>query len=85
MNTLQCRLTYYAYLYSGKLLWGLDCELEQIEIELYKLHSYIKIKEVQSESNDCTKIIPISLEQKVNNYIKLMNKKSYSSKICRNC
>jgi len=81
-EVLQCKLAYYSYLYAGKLLWGLDCELEQLQIELYKLYTYIKIYVVQQSANDCDKI-PVELEQKVNNYIKLLNKKS--SKFCKSC
>ena len=82
METLKCKLSYYTYLYAGKVLWGMDCELEQLQIELYKLYTYIKVATVQETSNDCYKI-PVELEQKVNNYIKLLNKKKLA--FCKAC
>jgi hypothetical protein len=82
MDNLKCKIAYYSYLFSGKLMWGLDCDIEQLEIELYKLYTYLKVYTVQQSSNECCKI-PVKLEQKVNNYIKSLSKRT--SKFCKSC
>lgn len=82
MITLKCKLLEYSTLYSGKLLWGLDCELEELQIELDKLYKYIYLQRSLEESNDCERI-SINIQQKINNYITLLNKKRTS--FCKNC
>lgn len=82
IDTLKCKLLEYSVLFSGKILWGLDCELDELVIELKKLYSYIIIKESLDSSNECDHI-PVSLQQKINNYINLLNRKK--SSFCKNC
>jgi hypothetical protein len=41
MELLKCKLLEYAVLYSGKSLWGLDCDLQQLQIELEKIDCLI--------------------------------------------
>lgn len=82
MNTLKCKLLEYAVLYSGKMLWGLDCELEELQIELEKLYKYIFLLESLETSNECNHI-PVTLQRKIDKYINLLNRKR--SYFCKNC
>jgi hypothetical protein len=82
MNTLKCKLLEYAVLYSGKSLWGLDCDLEQLQIELEKIHRYLFLLNSLESQNDCPHI-PIKMQEKIDNYIKALNRKR--STFCKNC
>jgi hypothetical protein len=82
MLLLKCKLLEYAVLYSGKSLWGLDCDLEQLQIELEKIHRYIYLLNSLESVNNC-KVIPVSMQDKINNYIKALGRKRTT--FCRNC
>jgi hypothetical protein len=82
METLKCKLLEYAVLYSGKTLWGLDCDLEELQIELLKVYKYLFLKKSLETPNDCD-IIPMRLQQKIEQYIKNLKRKR--SSFCVNC
>lgn len=81
--TLECKLAEYSALYSGKIMWGLDCDIEQLELELYKIYSYIFLLNTLNTANDCEYHIPVDLIQKIKQYQKAINKRN--STFCSNC
>jgi len=83
MIQLQCKLTEYVILYTAKLMWGLDCDIEALHQEIMKLEHYKQVKESLESPNDCTDLIPTELIQKIDSYIALLNRKR--NKNCRNC
>ena len=82
MNVLRCKLLEYAVLYAGKSLWGLDCDLEQLQVELEKIHRYLYLLNSLETENECDHI-PVKIEEKINNYIKALSRKK--STFCKNC
>ena len=42
LNILKCRLVYLSYLYASKIMYGITCNLDEIECELSKVYDYIK-------------------------------------------
>jgi hypothetical protein len=82
IDILKCKLLEYSVLLSGKILWGLDCEVEQLRIEVNKIYRYIYLLESLQEPNDC-KHIPIKLQQKIKNYINQLSKNK--SLFCNDC
>jgi len=83
MDQLKCKLAEYAVLYSTKIMWGMDCDLEQLYAEILKLQSYINVKESLLTVNECDDIIPTALIQKIDSYIALLSRGK--NKTCRNC
>lgn len=86
MEELKCKLAYYSYLYAGKLLWGLDCDIEGIRNEMFKMSRYISVIEIQTytdEYNNCAEPFKQHLKEEIDRYIKSLNRKQYS--FCRNC
>jgi hypothetical protein len=81
-QVLKCKLLEYAVLYSGKSLWGLDCDLEQLQIELEKIYRYLYLLNSLEQTNNCDHI-PTSMQEKINNYIKALSRKR--STFCKNC
>ena len=83
MEQLRCKLTEYVILYSGKLMWGMDCDLEPILQEISKIEYYLQVLETLETTNSCTDQISTNITQKINSYISLLNRKR--KRDCRNC
>ena len=83
MEQLKCKLAEYAIAYSAKVMWGMDCDLEELYQEIMKLQKYVDVKESLLTTNDCETIIPVSLIQKIDSYITSLNRRRNST--CRNC
>jgi len=81
--TIECSLAEQTTLYVNKLMYGSDCDIEELRIELYKLYSYLFILESLETANDCEYHIPVELIQKIEKYKKSINKRK--SKFCNNC
>lgn len=82
-NVFDCKLVEYSVLYSNKIMWGMDCDIEALEIELYKLYNYNKVLLSLDTTNECSTRISPSLTQKIKQYKKALTKQ-YST-FCRNC
>ena len=83
MEQLRCKLTEYVILYSGKVMWGMDCDIEALLQEMSKIEYYLQVLETLETVNDCTDQISTDITQKINSYIALLNRKR--NKNCRNC
>jgi len=82
IETLNCKLVEYSSLYSSKIIWGLDCDIEELNIEIFKLKYYIEVLVSLNEVNDCN-MFPINLINKIKYYAKLLRRKR--SSFCKNC
>lgn len=83
MEELKCKLTEYISIHSGKTMWGLDCDIDELFQEILKIQLYIQIKESLLTTNECDNIIPTNLIQKINSYIVSIGRNR--NKTCRNC
>lgn len=83
MNQLRCKLSEYVILYSSKIMWGMDCDIDELKLEILKIQGYLFTLEVLAESNDCINTIPVNLIQKIESYMLSLNRRK--NKTCRNC
>jgi hypothetical protein len=87
MDVLKCKLLEYAIMYSGKIMWGLDCDLEALRQELFKINNYIEIlKELETNTlgeEPCIEEIPQTIVQKIDSYVAALERKKNIN--CRNC
>lgn len=83
MEQLKCKLAEYAILYSAKIMWGLDCDIKELLLEIAKLQMYVSIKKSLETSNTCTNVISVNLIQKIDSYIASLNRSRNLT--CRNC
>jgi hypothetical protein len=83
VNVFDCKLVEYTTLWANKVMWGMDCDIEPLLIELYKLYSYSKVLNSLESVNECDTQIPVKLKQKIQQYQKALTKKQ--STFCRNC
>jgi hypothetical protein len=83
MEQLKCKLAEYAILYSAKIMWGLDCDIEELLLEIAKLQMYISIKKSLETPNTCVNVISVDLIQKIDSYIASLNRSRNLT--CRNC
>ena len=65
MEQLKCKLAEYAILYSAKIMWGLDCDIEELLLEIAKLQMYVSIKKSLETPNTCVNVISVDLIQKI--------------------
>jgi hypothetical protein len=82
-NVFDCKLVEYVTLWSNKIMWGMDCDIEPLLIELYKLYSYSKVLNTLESPNECDTHIPVKLKQKIQKYEKALTRKQTA--FCRNC
>lgn len=84
MDALNCYLLELVNLHTGKALWGMDCDLDSLEIAIKKL---IKNRYLLSKKcTDCKYDLPLEKEEvlrKLKRFLK--NRKQPRSKICNNC
>jgi hypothetical protein len=83
MDQLKCKLVEYAISYSAKVMWGMDCDLEELLQEILKIQGYIFVMQSLETPNDCETIIPVDLIQKIDAYIASLNRRRNAT--CRNC
>lgn len=83
MEQLKCKLAEYSIMYSSKIMWGMDCDLEAILEEMYKIQRYIFILETLQTTNTCNDKIHPTLIDKINDYIRALNRNK--NRTCRNC
>jgi len=83
MEELKCKLVEYSILFSAKIMWGLDCELAELRLEIRKLQQYIAVQESLETTNDCNDLIPVDLIQKIDAYIMALSRRK--NRNCRNC
>ena len=83
MDQLKCKLAEYSILYSAKVMWGMDCDIEELLLEILKLQGYVFVKESLETVNDCDVKIPVDLIQKIDAYIASLNRRRNIT--CRNC
>ena len=79
-----CYLLELTNLYTGKIFWGLDCELEEIKIAIKKVLKYRYLK--NTNDDDCDFIFPIELQfeiEKFDRFLKSRNNKK--TKFCKTC
>ena len=80
---LNCKFADLTALYAGKLLWGMDCNIDALVDEILEIYGYIAILDILKDSNNCEVHIPNRLKQKIDSYIKLINRSN--SNFCNNC
>lgn len=91
-----CKLVDYAVLYSNKIMWGSDCDIDALLLEIRKLYLYKRVQETFDTENDCndekpvntciSKIrIPVKLRQKIQQYHNALQRSNRASKFCRHC
>lgn len=83
MDQLKCKLAEYAILYSAKVMWGMDCDLEELLLEILKIQGYVFCLESLETVNDCEVKIPVDKIQKIDSYIASLNRRRNTT--CRNC
>lgn len=83
MIQLKCKLAEYVILYSAKLMWGMECDIEKLYQEILKLEGYIQVLDSLETANDCEDLIPASLTQKITSYINSLDRES--NRNCRHC
>jgi len=83
MIQLRCKLTEYVILYSAKVMWGLDCDIDALLQEMAKLEYYLQVLETLETVNDCDVQIPTEITQKINSYVALLGRTRNTN--CRNC
>lgn len=85
-TVINCKLAEYTVLFSNKVMWGMDCDIKPLLIEMYKLYSYKKVLNSLEFTNDCVECgikIPSKLKQKIEKYELLLSKTR--TKFCRHC
>ena len=79
---LKCRLAKYASIYSGKLIWGIDCNIDLLQQEINTIFRYLNILDIYLTENSCVHI-PQKTIKKIKSYVKDFSKNS--SNFCKNC
>lgn len=83
INKLECRLSRLMAIYSGKLIWGIDCNIDLLTEEIEDVYFHLQVLEVNESANNCSTHIPQDLIKKAESYIKVSSKTN--SKFCKNC
>lgn len=83
INKLECRLSRLMATYSGKLIWGIDCNIDLLTEEIEDVYFHLQVLEVNESTNNCSTHIPQDLIKKAESYIKVSSKTN--SKFCKNC
>lgn len=83
MDELKCKLAEYSISYAAKIMWGMDCDVEELTLEMMKIQGYIAVKETLLTSNTCETQIPVDLIQKIEAYLAFLNRKRNLT--CRKC
>lgn len=84
VDALNCYLLELVSLKTGKILWGLDCEIQELQIVIEKSLKYRYLK--SKKCTDCEVSFPLELRRDLARFDKfLKNRKVQKSKFCKNC
>lgn len=78
-----CKLVEYSLLYGSKIMWGLDCDIKALRIELFKIRYYMDVLKEQQNSHKCEVQVPIELIEKINSYVSKLKRNSVLKCKCK--